>query len=116
MDTDTYNNLTDESPKIIQPKNIKIDLMMHQLTGIKAMRDFEENGKINAKNITQYGDPMNFRIESIVGILADKVGAGKSLMVIGLIELFNTAPERNFFWSGSKYISIYATQNENLLK
>ena len=111
-----YGNLTDDSPKILQPKDININLMMHQLTAIKAMRSLEETGKLDAKNIIQYGDPLNFTIETIVGILADKVGAGKSLMIVELLNLYNTAVERNFFWSGTKYISIQVTKNENLLK
>lgn len=112
---DCYNNLNELSPQVSQPKNITIPLMLHQLTSVYAMRKLEETGKLHAKNITQYGDPLNFTIDTIVGILADKVGAGKSLMIVALIELFRTAPERNFYWNGTKYISIQVTKNENLL-
>lgn len=114
--SECYNNLTDSSPQVSQPKDVNIPLMMHQLTGIYAMRKLEETGKLQAKNITQYGDPLNFTIDTIVGILADKVGAGKSLMMIALIELYRVAPERNFYWNGTKYISIQVTKNDNLLQ
>ena len=110
------NDLNEQSLQVQQPKDCSITLMEHQKSAIYAMRKLEETGKIYAKNITQYGDPMNFNIETIVGILADKVGSGKSLMIISLILLHNTAPERDYFWGGTKYISIEATQNDNLMK
>lgn len=111
-----YNDLTDASPQISQPKDLKISLMEHQKTAVYAMRKLEETGKLLAKNITQYGDPMNFNIETIVGILADKMGSGKSLMIISLILTYSTAPERNYFWGGTKYISIETTYNDGLMK
>lgn len=112
----SYNNLDDDSSQISQPKDLKISLMEHQKTAIYAMRKLEETGKLTAKNITQYSDPMNFDINTIVGILADKVGSGKSLMIISLILSFKIAPERNYFWGGTKYISIDAIKNNNLMK
>lgn len=101
-----FNNLTEDSPKIIQPENITIELMEHQKTAIYAMVTLENHGKISATNITHYNGTKNFNISTNVAILADKVGAGKSLTVISLIELQKNPPKRDIFWHGVKYISI----------
>jgi SNF2-related domain/Helicase conserved C-terminal domain/Zinc finger, C3HC4 type (RING finger) len=101
-----YNNLNENSIKISQPTNIKIDLMEHQKTGIYAMKNLELTGKIKADGITQYGDSMDFNIKTCIGILADKVGSGKSLMIISLIETCKVPPERDIYWFGSKFMAI----------
>lgn len=101
-----YANLNEYDEKIIQPKNICIPLMEHQKTCIYAMKTLEETGKLNAKNIIHYGNPMDFNIDTTVSILADKVGSGKSLMIISLIELNKVLPNKDIYWIGSKFISI----------
>ncbi len=102
----SFTNLGEDCQKIIQPKNINIDLMEHQKTAIYAMIDLEKNGKIKAHGITQYNNVKNFNMSTNIGILADKVGAGKSLMMITLIELQKIPPMRDMHWSGVKYLSI----------
>ena len=102
-----YNDLNDESPKICQPKNMTIELMAHQKTIIYAMKKLEENGLIDAHGITQYNHRVeDFSIDTNIAILADRVGAGKSLMIIGLINLLKQSPRDNVYWFGSRYLCI----------
>ena len=105
----SYNNLNEMSERIAQPLNLKIQLMEHQKTAVHAMKNIEKTGLIKAENITQYGEPMNFNIETCIGILADKVGSGKSLMVVSLIDIIKKIPNRDIYWTGSKFISIKST-------
>ena len=54
----SYSNLNNQSNKIIQPDNLDIQLMEHQKTIIYAMKEYELNGKIDAKRLKYkgYGD------------------------------------------------------------
>ena len=101
------NNLNNDDSKITQPNNLNIELMEHQKTVIKAMSDFEVNGYIDIHNFKCFSNkPQNIRIESSIGILGDKVGSGKSLMIIGLILLNNKIVYRPEYYESSKYINI----------
>jgi len=80
--------LSDESNKITQPLNIKINLMEHQKTAIYQMLKMEKNGYIDIDNLTFYhNNPKNFKINTTLFILGDMVGAGKTYMLITLITL-----------------------------
>jgi len=105
----SYNNLDDTCERTPQSKTITIPLMEHQKTAIHAMAKLEKDGKLYAENVKQYGDPMNFNIETSIGILADDVGAGKSLMIISLIDHLKVPVQRDTYWVGSKYIAIKST-------
>lgn len=123
-----YNNLTIDHPKIVQDNRIKIKLKEHQLTGIKAMLDFEETGivKFTKKahishnyiydedyynshyyyrnnNYKELLREYNIQIESNYGILSDKVGAGKTFMVMGLIAYRQSPLDRERIFSASAY-------------
>lgn len=102
----SYNDLNDNSERISQPPELTIQLMEHQKTIVYAMKQLEFDGKLIANNIKHYGDDMDFNVETSIGILADKVGSGKSLMIVSLIELFKTVPKREIYWIGSKFIAI----------
>ena len=106
------NNLTNDNLKIVQPENLNIQLMEHQKTIIKTMIDFESNGYINIENFKCFSNkPQNIKIESSIGILGDKVGSGKSIMIITLILLNNTISERPEYFESQRYISIKLTDN-----
>lgn len=79
------NELTidDNSERIEQPKNIKIQLKPHQLAMIYAMNNLEESQKIKIPSVDQDSDEW---FETSVGCLCDKVGSGKSLTTLGLIS------------------------------
>lgn len=122
-----YNNLTQDDNKIIQNDSIKIKLKEHQKTAINAMIEFENIGKVTfsrkayIKNYHIYDadDPyyqylassnndkrfknMDFEIETNYGILADKVGSGKTFMIMGLICYCQTPKERDRIISSSVY-------------
>lgn len=64
---------------------MKWELMGHQMTAIYAMDNLEMKREINVSGITHYGGEKSFKVGTDVGILADRVGSGKTLMVLGLI-------------------------------
>ena len=79
------NELTidENSERIEQPKNIKIQLKPHQLAMIYAMNNLEESKKIKIPSMDPDTDEW---FETSVGCLCDKVGSGKSLTTLGLIS------------------------------
>jgi SNF2 family DNA or RNA helicase len=80
--------LSDGSNKIIQPSNLKINLMEHQKTAIYQMLKLETDGNIEVNNLLFYfNKPKNFKLNTTFGILGDMVGAGKTYMIITLITL-----------------------------
>jgi len=127
-----YNNLNANDPKITQDNQITIKLKEHQKTAIHAMLTFEETGKITfSRNAYIYNyqiydeesfnryyyhyrqntieeykkkyKPMHFEIETNYGILADKVGSGKTYMTMGLISYRQIPSERDRIISSSVY-------------
>lgn len=77
IEIELYNNLKNTNNKILQPQDMNITLMEHQKTAIHAMIEMEnkEYLELNSKQNLYYN----------VGILGDKVGSGKTYMIIGLI-------------------------------
>jgi len=99
--------LSDESNKIIQPLNIKINLMEHQKTSIYQMLKMEKDGYIDINNFTfYYNKPKNFKINTTLFILGDIVGAGKTYMIITLISLSIKPVNRPIIIDSSLNISI----------
>ncbi|AQN68524.1 NAD-dependent DNA ligase [Saudi moumouvirus] len=96
-----FFELNEESPKIRQPKGFKIKLKDHQLTSICAMIELEKQGtividrpefgsdfyhvvKYRVNDVDEFSNS-TFILETNSAILADKVGAGKTYTIIGLI-------------------------------
>lgn len=113
------NNLKVESPRIDQPKNLKIKLKEHQKSSVYAMKNLEQTGEIKLNinsTISSRGTiqikengineqenifgnnywyhswhnrgeckEINYIINSNFGVLSDKVGSGKTLMIVALI-------------------------------
>ncbi len=100
-----YNDLNEDDTRLSQPTSINIELMEHQKTAIKAMVQLETTGNVKAKNINLYGGIKDFLIETNVGVLADKVGSGKSLMMVTLMDIMKKEINRNIAWSGTSYVS-----------
>jgi hypothetical protein len=130
MDNVLYNNLDNTSPKIIQDDKIKIKLKEHQKTAIYAMLKFENDGLISftrnayiqnyhiydESEVNRYNHyysvyrqnelnlkfkEMKFEIETNYGILADKVGSGKTFETMGLIAYGQIPKERDRIISSS---------------
>lgn len=79
--------LNEDSPVAEQPKDMTIPLRWHQLSMIYAMLSAETIGEVEYKiprNNFCENEPIVVQ-KCNVGILADKVGAGKTLTVLGLI-------------------------------
>jgi hypothetical protein len=100
------NNLDFKSNKICQPKLLNIELKEHQKTAIYAMNYIEQKGCIETKDKT---------IETNIGILSDKVGSGKSFMVIGLICHNKITKEYPMIINGCKNICVKIKVN-NIIK
>jgi hypothetical protein len=89
--------LDETCEKIEQPEDIKIQLKLHQLTSIYKMNYIENNTLIVNENndildsIEKYNYHINnntFNINILktnIGLLSDKVGAGKTYTILGLI-------------------------------
>jgi SNF2 family DNA or RNA helicase len=97
----SFYNLDENSATVKHPKGLKIKLKPHQLTVIAAMRELEKQGtilidkpdvasglyntvKFKLNDVTEFTGS-TFVVETNSAILADKVGAGKTYMIIGLI-------------------------------
>ena len=115
MDINSNNNDDQyflNMPKIIQPKNINISLLPHQLTSVFNMELFEKNKSVK----TDY-----CIIETNIGINADKTGYGKTLSMITLIfrdkmkwdvKTPYRLPEINSFANGRIIIKKYSEFNK----
>ncbi|QGR54143.1 helicase [Moumouvirus maliensis] len=96
-----FFELNEESPKIRQPKGFKIKLKDHQRTSICAMIELEKQGtividrpefgsdfyhvvKYRVNDVDEFSNS-TFILETNSAILADKVGAGKTYTIIGLL-------------------------------
>jgi hypothetical protein len=125
------NNLINISPKIDQPKNIKIQLKQHQKTGIYHMRKLEDDKYIehsydeegfllsNYQLRTlglQINDIKSIKLNTGYGILADKVGSGKTLMIVGLIDNKVQLPDTDKILSSALYSSVTIRDNKKCLK
>ena len=125
------NNLTINSAKIDQPKNIKIQLKPHQKTGIYHMRKLEDDRYIehtydeDGFYLSNYqlktlglmpNDIKYIKLNTSYGILADKVGSGKTLMIVGLINNKVQLPDNEKILSSSLYSSITIKDNKKCLK
>lgn len=71
-----FNPIAQTSKHSKQPKDVKISLKPHQLSMIYSMNELE----------TSDCDNSDYNVKSNVGILADNVGSGKTLTVLGLIS------------------------------
>lgn len=107
--------LTEDCGKVSQPINLNIELMEHQKTAIYAMKNIENCGKVEGSTKVYTGTDMDFNINTTVGILADKVGSGKSLMIISLILSQKCPPKREIFWEGSRFICITAKETQKYI-
>lgn len=84
------NSITEASGYSVQPVDIKIPLRPHQLAMINAMHE-KERSCIEGFNVK--GEVHH----SQLAILGDKVGSGKTLMVLGYISNLKRTPQTSVF-------------------
>lgn len=85
---DRITILDPDSPKSLQPENVKIPLKYHQLSLINYCK-MVENSLENPFNHTVVSDSngeYKYEVSSKSGIIGDIVGSGKTLSILGLIS------------------------------
>jgi hypothetical protein len=109
----SFTILTDNDKKITQPNSIKIDLMNHQKTMVYKMLEIETTGsiKINDYSMKKYSNMINItgieaEIKTNVAILGDKVGSGKTLMIITLLTVKKIINPRQIEMGGAQFYSV----------
>ncbi len=78
IETATAKQLTSQSPRAVQPACITAKLRPHQLTLLEAARGVEQKARIV--------DIMQPTLVTRYGVIADRVGAGKSLVALSLVR------------------------------
>jgi len=94
----TIDELTECSPRAQQPASIKVNLLPHQLSLLHQALDYEifPRNIFNSACINAFFNlcrkPDCYTMHSRVGILGDKAGAGKSMVVLAMIASRKTVP------------------------
>jgi hypothetical protein len=124
----SYHELDENSKTIKHPPGLSIKLRAHQLTSITAMIELENQSTIMIDQ-PKMGTGMystarckmsddreisgsTFMIETNSAILADKVGSGKTYMIIGLLLAQKKPQDHNRFLIGTDHFSIRLISNK----
>jgi SNF2 family DNA or RNA helicase len=102
----SYSNLDITDHQIIQPNYLAVELMQHQKTAIHAMKDLENKGYVDIKFRYYDNEEKNLRIDTCVGILGDRVGSGKTLMIICLLLDQSKPIDRPVYFASDRYTTI----------
>ena len=103
----SYTELNESSPRSDQPSSIKIPMKVHQLASLHYINklETEENFIVDNK-----------KIESTIGVIADKVGSGKSLIVLSVIANNPTLHKNLNIYRSDGYINtIKVSSNNNFI-
>jgi hypothetical protein len=87
------NQLTETSTQAEQPSHIKVGLRSHQLSLLAAARELESHGNVEVLNCKE---PV---LLTHHGVIADRVGAGKSLVALSMVR--DIAPKHTELVRGS---------------
>jgi hypothetical protein len=98
--------LNEYSPMITQPRGLNIELMQHQKTSVYAMKQMETQRYVDIKFRYFDNEEKDIRLETSLGILGDKVGAGKTLMILTLIMESEKPINRPRYYASDKYVTI----------
>ena len=108
--------LTENDKQIMQPSTIKIPLMNHQKTIVCKMIEIEDVDEYDIKYKSIYSDDIaDGKMQTNIGILGDKVGAGKTLDVITLISAKPVLKERLTVKNGFYCSNIRIKQTNTML-
>ncbi|VBB18452.1 DEAD/SNF2-like helicase [Yasminevirus sp. GU-2018] len=102
----TYTDLNEDSERIIQPIDLKVELMQHQKTAVFAMKDLENKGYVDVKFRYYDNEEKDLRIGTNIGVLGDKVGSGKTLIITSLILESPRPTDRPVYFASDKYTTI----------
>jgi SNF2 family DNA or RNA helicase len=114
LDIAFRNQLTEDSERVQQPKQILVPLRNHQRALIYAMQQKEQNSIRGVKY-------MNTTTYTNYGVLGDDVGSGKSLVILSHIallkEVANHTQKRNILYPQSRLnlFTVYTKQYKNLM-
>lgn len=108
-----YANLDSTHNMIIQPKKLKTELMQHQKTAVYAMRELEKTHMIKFRMRYYDNEEKNLRLDTKIGILGDRVGSGKTLMVISLLMDNSAIAKHITQYQSDSYVSIYCDDDDN---
>lgn len=119
----SYIILNDNDKKITQPSSIKIELMNHQKTMVHKMMEIETTGKIKIDDyeMMQHTGMIQVNgkeaeINTNLAILGDKVGSGKTLMIITLLTINKKVIERYIELGGTRFFSLKLKPTSPLIK
>lgn len=111
--------LTQNDPKAIQPKECKITLRNHQLTLLHKCIDFENNNQMFKKynNISEYVIEEDY-FKPRIGVIADRAGSGKSYVIIALILSNNIVEHESIFIKSLayNYNTLYFNNRKKIIK
>ena len=110
-DKGAFSNLNEQSNKILQPIQINIELKEHQKTAIYYMRELEKTNEIQCCEgyVDNYGlafEKGEYKLKTRIGVFGDKVGAGKTLSCIGLINQKKLVEWRDITIQNTPYYSL----------
>ena len=108
-----YSELNESNPMIFQPDNLITELMQHQKTAVYAMKDLEEKCYVDIKYKYYDNDEKDLRIDTSIGILGDKVGSGKTLIITALLLESHIPTQRPIYFTSDKYTTICELNNMN---
>jgi hypothetical protein len=99
--------LNENNDQINQPSTLNIKLMSHQKTIVKRMLEVEKDGFIKIDKLTLNNEKINdIKINTNIAILGDKVGAGKTLDIITLLNERPILDLKPYNLGGNKFVSI----------
>ena len=75
-----HHHLTEDSPQAEQPDSVSVALRPHQLSLLAAARGLERKARVDVMELSAS------QLLTRYGVLADRVGAGKSLVALSLVR------------------------------
>ena len=108
-----YGDLDATHGMIIQPEKLKTELMQHQKTAVYAMLELEKTLQIKFRMRYYDNDEKNLRLDTKIGILGDKVGSGKTLVIISLLMNSSATIKSATRYEGNVYVSVSCVDEDN---
>ena len=101
-----YSNLNEDSPQVLQPSRINLELKQHQKAAVHSMVELETLGYVDAYFKYYSNKERLLRIETQIGILNDRVGSGKTLILTSLMVENPITTIRPYYYASDNYTTI----------